>query len=85
MTDAEIILNILSDGNYHNILEIIHRAKPCCINFAARSRISDLRKKGYSIESEIDTNGCAKYRLKNAKPVMEFDKTTQQGILCGMD
>lgn len=63
MTDCELVLKILSDGQFHNILEIMQRAKPGCINFAARSRISDLKRKGYQIESELDTNGCAKYRL----------------------
>jgi len=79
MTDCEIILQILSDFKWHNVIEIMQRAKPGCINFACRSRISDLKKKGYQIESEIDTNGQARYRLLMSA---EIYKTEDNGQIC---
>lgn len=72
MTDSEIILNILSGGNWVNVIKIMEIGKPGCINWAVRSRISDLRKKGYNIISEIAENGCAKYKLI---------KKIEQGVL----
>jgi len=63
MKDWQIILNILSDLKWHNVIEIMQRGKPGAINWAVRSRIPDLKKKGYKIDSERDDNGCQKYRL----------------------
>ena len=64
MTDSQIILSILEDYKFHHILEIIQRGKPGAANWAVRSRISDLRKKGYDIEMRIASDGQAEYRLK---------------------
>ena len=60
MTDAELVLNILSDYKPHGALEIMQRAKPGCINWALRSRIADLRNKGYNIpKNKIGSDGQA--------------------------
>ena len=77
MTDCEIILQILSDGKPHNVIEIMQRGKPGCINWAVRSRISDLKKKGHNIRSWIDRNGQAVYQLL---PAVKYD-SEGQGIL----
>ena len=72
MTDCKIILDLLSDGKWWNVIDLMHTAKPGAINFACRSRIADLRKKGFHIISEIAENGCAKYR---------WVQKSEQGIL----
>jgi len=63
MTDGQIIIEILSDNRWHHVLDIMQRGKPGAINWAVRSRISDLKKKGCQIESRLDENGMAEYRL----------------------
>ena len=42
------------------------KLKPHSINWAVRSRISDLRKKGFNIQSRIGVDGCAEYKLVQA-------------------
>ena len=67
MTDSELILNILADGEWHNVITIMKQGKPGAINWAVRSRVSDLKKKlrpeGYDIDSRIGENGQAEYML----------------------
>ena len=63
MTHCEIILNILKDCQWHHIIEICNKGKPGAINWAVRSRISDLKKSGYTIESRIAKDGQAEYKL----------------------
>ena len=63
MTDCEIILAILKDHEWHNIVDIMRDAKPGAVNWAVRSRVSDLGKKGYKIDHRIGKNHCAEYRL----------------------
>jgi len=77
MTDCAIILQILSDGKPHSVIEIMQRGKPGCINWAVRSRISDLRKKGYCIISWIGDNRQAVYQLL---PAIKYDEIGQ-GLL----
>lgn len=60
--DWKLILEILNDGLWHNAIELFNRCKPGCINWALRARISDLKKKGYNIESKIDDNKQGAYR-----------------------
>jgi len=64
MRDKDIILKILKDNQWHNVLEIMHRGKPGAIGWAVRSRISDLKRDGHMIESVLDKNGMAKYMLR---------------------
>ena len=63
MTDCEIILQILKDYQWHNIIEIMKQGKPFSVNWAVRSRVSDLKKRGCIIESRIGKNGQAEYKL----------------------
>jgi len=72
MTDCEIILKILSDGEWHNIIEICYRGKPQAINWAVRSRISNLKQKGYNIISKIGKNRQGEYRLITEKQMRLF-------------
>ena len=76
-TDCEIILQILSDGKPHNVIEIMQRGKPGAINWAVRSRVSDLKKKGHNIRSWIDKNRQAVYQLM---PEPKYDENNQ-GVL----
>lgn len=62
-THCEIILNALKDYQWHNVIEIMQNGFPRCLNVAIRSRISNLKQKGYEIESRIDDNRQAAYRL----------------------
>ena len=77
MTDCEIILQILRDGRPHNVIEIMQKAKPGAINFACRSRVSDLKKKGHNIISWIGENRQAVYQLL---PAIKYDEIGQ-GLL----
>ena len=69
LTDCELIMLILTDGKWHNVIDIMRQGKPGAVNWAVRSRISDLNRKfsrdraGFFIESRIDVNRQAKYRL----------------------
>lgn len=71
-TDNYLVASILSDGNWHNAVDIMRlKDRPetgfVCRNFAVRSRVSDIKKiiqqYDFTIDSEIDFNGCAKYRI----------------------
>ena len=62
-TDCYLILNVLRDFKEHHVLEIFLRCKPDAKNWAARSRISDLRDKGYDIRSRTAPDGQAIYKL----------------------
>lgn len=62
-SDCDLILNALADGEWYNAIELHRTVKPGCVNWALRSRISDLKRKGYEIESRIDANKQAAYRL----------------------
>ena len=74
-TDNHLVMSMLSDGNWHNGIEF-QKAKDrpetgfICRNFAHRSRVSNIKNKiqgfGFTIESKIDTNGCATYRVIKA-------------------
>jgi hypothetical protein len=67
MTDCEIVLDILSDRQWHHVKEIMVRGKgPNCMNWAVRSRIAEINQRdGYFIESRISKDdGMAEYRLK---------------------
>ena len=72
ITDCELIYNVLKDGQWHNAVDICLICKPNAVNWALRSRISDLKKKlrknMVDIKSKIDTNGCAKYRFEFIQP-----------------
>lgn len=45
MTDEQLIYNLLRDRKPRSIINIMQVLKPGCINWACRSRISDLNKK----------------------------------------
>jgi len=64
-TDCELILDYLKfKKDWCNVIDIMSDLKPTSRNWAVRSRISDLIKKGYNIESRIsEINRCAEYRL----------------------
>lgn len=67
-TDVELVYNVLKDGAVHNVIDICYICKPKAINWACRSRISDLKKKliplGKTIKMDIDkVNGCANYQI----------------------
>jgi hypothetical protein len=73
-TDNYLALSALVDGSWHNVVDLMRlKDNPhtgfVCRNWAVRSRISDINKRirplGFIIESEIDLNGCAKYRIIN--------------------
>jgi hypothetical protein len=77
MTDCEIILEILADNKFHHVLEIMERGKPGAKNWAVRSRIANLKKKGFDIESIKNPDRMASYRLKQ-KAEIEY-KLDQKG------
>ena len=83
MTDCELILSYLKDGKWHNGISMSLALKPNSVSWAYRSRISELRKKGYKIESRIGENGCAEYRLITApdEPVFTVDESGQSSFL----
>lgn len=68
-TGCGLIFNYLLDEQWHNIINIMRDLKPGCVNWAVRSRISDLKKKflrynlPYEIENRIGENGQAEYKL----------------------
>jgi hypothetical protein len=63
-THCEMILDYLKEsGDWCNVIDIMKDLKPGAINWSVRSRISNLREKGYNIESKIDINGQGSYRL----------------------
>lgn len=68
-SDCDIILKYIIDEEWHNTIDAQRTLKPNCINWAFRSRISDLKKKGYFIESRIGENGCAEYQLDILKSI----------------
>ena len=55
----------------------MQRGKPGAINWAVRSRISDLKRKGHNIRSWIDNNRQAVYQLL---PAIKYDEIGQ-GLL----
>lgn len=63
MTDCELVLNYLRDGQWHNIIDMHIALKPNARNWACRSRVSDLRSMGHIIDRRIGKNGQAEYRL----------------------
>jgi len=77
LTDCEVILQILSDGRPHNVIEIMQRGKPGAINWAVRSRVSDLKRKGHDIRSWTGKNKQAVYQLL---PEPKYDENNQ-GVL----
>ena len=77
-TDKELILSVLSDKKWHNVLEIITRCKPGCINWSVRSRISDLNRDGWAIESRIGGNRQAEYRLGDGQYGKLLNKNIRQ-------
>jgi len=77
-TDCHFILNFLSDGLYHNIIDIMLARGETIRNWAVRSRIAQLRPKlkplGFDIQSEIDFNRQSKYRLIKLEKQTEIQK-----------
>mgnify|MGYP001591450754 CR=1 FL=1 len=80
MTDTVLIQSYLQTNlnQWHNAIDLMKDLKPGCVNWALRSRVSDLNKtlpsKGFHIESRIGKNRCAEYRLVSLKPVqMKLD------------
>jgi hypothetical protein len=78
MTDSQLIMDILMDGQPHHVLEIIQRCKPGAVNWAVRSRISDirrflLRETNITITTRIDPHDHqAIYQIiPNTKPVQQ--------------
>ena len=65
ISDCNLILTYLSDCQWHNAIEIAKALKPGCINWALRSRISNLKQKHWDIESRLGYNRMAEYRLKD--------------------
>lgn len=66
-SDCDKVLNLLKDGNWWNVLDIMRIIKPGCINWACRSRISELNSRGYNIVSrKSKENKCFEYRLVNS-------------------
>lgn len=71
-TDNYLVMTVLVDGAWHNVIEIMRlKDNPqtgfVCRNWAIRSRISDIKKViicyGFTIDSLLDDNGCSKYRI----------------------
>lgn len=73
MTHWELLLEILKDGKPHSIFEILERGKG--MNWAVRSRLSDLRKKGYKIDTLFfpETKQNAWYQLKEISATGKSD------------
>ncbi len=69
LSDCNLILNYLKDGEWHNAAVIMSDLKPGCYAWALRSRISNLRQRGYIIESRIGYNKLAEYRIIYTPPV----------------
>ena len=70
MSDNQLIFDyLLNHPGYHNAIQLHHTLKPGCVNWALRSRISNLRDKfrlnrePYIIQKRIGENGCAEYSL----------------------
>ncbi len=70
MTDCDLIYEYLKDHQWHNVVDMCLSLKPNAVNWAVRSRISNLNKSFQKIEppeeeieSKIDTNGQSKYKL----------------------
>lgn len=63
MSDCSLILGYLQDHEWHNGITMSKDLKPNCINWAYRSRISNLKEKGHIIDHRIGENGCAEYKL----------------------
>lgn len=67
-TDCFFIYNILLDERWHNVIDIMQRRSPTIINWAVRSRISNLNDKlkgtGWFIDSRIGSNRQGEYLLR---------------------
>ena len=76
-SDNYRIACILNDGLWHNVIDIMATRDGGAFtmrNWAVRSRISNIKARiepyGWTNESEIDLNGCAKYRIINKQTVL---------------
>ena len=81
MSGCSLILSELQDGQWHSVIQLMMKLKPNSINWAVRSRISELKRKGHNIQSRIGGSGCAEYRLvqtggftDNPPAVSKFDR-----------
>lgn len=68
MTDCDFVAEILADGEWHSLGEILERSireRGC--GLTVHSRVSDLRKRGLVIENRTGANGAGRrdssYRL----------------------
>lgn len=72
MTDCDLVFQyLLGRPGWHNAVDMMLELKPGAVNWALRSRISDLNRRGmpshptgFRIESRLGENGCAEYRLQ---------------------
>jgi hypothetical protein len=63
MTHTEKILEVLADGEWHNVIDIMRIAFPGRINVAIRARIANINEHGIKTYSRIGNNGQGEYRL----------------------
>ena len=82
-SDCDLILEyLISNEGWNNAIDMHRSIKPNCVNWALRSRCSDLRRKGYNIESRIGANRQAEYRLViESKPVFTADSCGQYSFI----
>ena len=74
MTDIQAIMEVLSDRKPHHVLEIMNRVKPGAVNFAARSRISDIRK---ILEAQGEYTISTKLDIKDKQAIYQVVKIAQ--------
>ena len=75
MTDNELLFDFLYShfDEWWNVIDISRILKHNCVNWAIRSRRSDLnkrfivKKEPYYIERRLGENGCAEYKLVGEK------------------
>lgn len=74
-SDADYLLEVLEDGRWHNLNEILDRSQAeRGRRFTAHSRAADLRKRGHVIEVEVqhvDGYAHSRYRLLSAPRALE--------------
>ena len=74
-TDCDIIYQYLkSRPGWNNGISMSRDLKPGCVNWAYRSRISEINKRlvGERIESRINETGCAAYRLVTVEAIYQY-------------
>jgi len=85
MTDCALVFDYLaSRPGWHCVVDMMRFLKPDAVNWALRSRVSDLNRKfakeglPYKIESRLGESGCADYRLVSTDEPKFFEVENQR-------